>query len=295
MKKALIVGGGSIGAALSRLLEKGKSGTSVVVYDADSKRSTAKGTLAQEAADADAIFLCVPAAVIANVASEINKAGKKNPIVISLTKGIEPTGKKWVNQVLVGAFDDRAAILAGPMLSAELAKDLPTRAVLAGSPAAFDAAAALFKGSPLALEYSDDLAGVSALGVLKNVYSVGLGVADGLELGANYKGQFAALAFLEMRELLARFGGKPETAFSPAGLGDFLATGFSPHSKNRGAGNALAVNGVCELDSEGCRALPFVAGFLGADAARYRIFSAIAAAVSEPAKARELFAGLLAS
>jgi len=62
---------------------------------------------------------------------------------------------------------------------------------------------------------------------LKNIYALLLGMADGLGTTDNRKGYLTAKATNEMADIIEILGAKKETAFSVAGLGDLVATGFS--------------------------------------------------------------------
>ena len=86
--------------------------------------------------------------------------------------------------------------------------------------------------------------GVSLFGIFKNVYALSLGCSDGLEMGSNFRSCMALQAIKEMKALVKEYGGREETAFTCAGIADFLATGFSPHSRNYSYGFHHARNEV---------------------------------------------------
>jgi glycerol-3-phosphate dehydrogenase (NAD(P)+) len=100
-----------------------------------------------------------------------------------------------------------------------------------------------------------DMRGVALAGVLKNIYAIGLGIADGLQWGDNKKSRLVTQAIEEMAIIMQALGGKKESAFGGAGLGDLVATGYSPYSRNRRVGYELVKTRVCCLESEGSRAL----------------------------------------
>ena len=55
---------------------------------------------------------------------------------------------------------------------------------------------------------------VALAGVLKNIYAVALGVADGLDLSGNEKGWIAARAIREMREIAGALGADPDAVWA---------------------------------------------------------------------------------
>lgn len=158
----------------------------------------------------------------------------------------------------------RFALLHGPMLAEELMLGLPGAAVIgARDNRIFLLATDLFSGSMLKLEYSDDMHGVAFAGVLKNIYSLGMGMISALKFGSNFTGWYVSQATAEMGKILQQSGFKQETAYSAAGLGDLLATGMSPYSNNHQIGRELAETGTTTRKGEGFVSLPLLISKLG--------------------------------
>jgi glycerol-3-phosphate dehydrogenase (NAD(P)+) len=83
--------------------------------------------------------------------------------------------------------------------------------------------------------------GVELGGVLKNIYSIGLGIFDGQDIqSADFHSVYLAIALEEINRLGVAMGAKIETFLYLAGIGDLLATSLSEHSHNRGLGERLA-------------------------------------------------------
>jgi glycerol-3-phosphate dehydrogenase (NAD(P)+) len=93
---------------------------------------------------------------------------------------------------------------------------------------------------PFIIEFGEDLRSVAVSGVLKNIYALGLGIADGLDLGFNFKGILTNKSLEEMRMLFRQLGIGSDGLDSPAGIPDFFATGWSGESFNYRIGKALA-------------------------------------------------------
>jgi glycerol-3-phosphate dehydrogenase (NAD(P)+) len=92
--------------------------------------------------------------------------------------------------------------------------------------------------------------------VLKNIYAVALGVADGLGLSENEKGWIAAVAIKEMEDVAAFLKADPAVVLGAGGVGDLIATGYSEYSRNHGIGAEIARTGICKLQGEGIASLP---------------------------------------
>ena len=87
---------------------------------------------------------------------------------------------------------------------------------------------------------SEDTIGVELGGALKNIVTLGAGICDGLKIGNNLKGAFISIAFSEIVKLALSAGAQSVTISGLSGLGDTLASSYSPFSRNRLAGQYLA-------------------------------------------------------
>ncbi len=204
-------------------------------------------------------------------------------VVICPTKGIEEKTLKTSDEVLEDVFAGKAVVslLHGPMLAAEIMQNLPAFSVLAvPSQELFNRVAAVFSGSTLQLEYSSDVHGVALAGVLKNIYSIGLGMTSALALGSNFRGWFVKSALSEMAHIISGLGGKDATAYTSAGIADMVATGFSPYSRNCKVGQEIVQNGECVTVSEGGESLPQMIKLLQASSVNAPIVSLIAKIVA---------------
>ena len=86
---------------------------------------------------------------------------------------------------------------------------------------------------------SSDLVGLELCGTLKNILAIGVGIADGLNIGDNGKSTLITRGLAEIRRLGVAAGGEADTFYGLAGLGDIIATCSSPFSRNRYVGERL--------------------------------------------------------
>ena len=86
----------------------------------------------------------------------------------------------------------------------------------------------LFFQSSLRLYLSDDTIGSSIAGAIKNIIAIGAGISDGLKLGDNAKAGLITRGIEETRRIIEACGGKKETAFGLAGVGDMTLTCSTP-------------------------------------------------------------------
>lgn len=258
MEKVAIIGVGNFGAAMQHLMAASKK-CELTLWDADVAKVPGQKSLQETVQDATIVFLCVSSWSLREAAESLVPHIRQDTIIICPTKGIEDITLKTSDEVLQDVFHGKGIItlLHGPMLAAEIMQNLPAFSVLAAPDnEIFNRVDALFSDSALRLEYSSDVHGVALAGVLKNIYSIGLGMTSALALGSNFRGWFVQAALSEMAHVIQGLGGSRETAYSSAGIADMVATGFSPYSRNCKVGQEIVQNGECVTVSEGGESLP---------------------------------------
>ena len=126
---------------------------------------------------------------------------------------------------------------AGPAKAIEIARGVLTLMLFAGDDAAFCRDA--FGGDHMKVGVSDDIAGAEICSALKNAYATGMGLWDGL-VGKDAHDARAACftqAIDEMRRLTIAGGGRIETVYGAAGIGDLHVTAAA--GRNRAFGERV--------------------------------------------------------
>jgi len=164
-------------------------------------------------------------------------------LVVSLMKGVEVRSGLRMSEVLreVGGFsDERIAVVSGPNLALEIAREQPTAAVASSvSAATARSVASAATNSYFKTFVNDDVVGTEFGGVLKNLIAVAVGIADGVGYGENTKASIITRGLAEISAFAEAFGANPRTMSGLAGLGDLIATCESPLSRNNTAGRLL--------------------------------------------------------
>jgi glycerol-3-phosphate dehydrogenase (NAD(P)+) len=194
----------------------------------------------------------MPSVHARNIYSQALPHVSRETILVSATKGLEPSTHLRMSKVMAqvmaqvfaqaasASFSQRIAVLSGPSFAAEAARGEPTAVVLAAEDAAV--AAELqeeFAGPSFRLYTNDDVLGVELAGAMKNVMAIAAGACQGLGLGSNALAALITRGLAEMTRLAAALGAHPETLGGLAGLGDLVLTCTGSLSRNRFVGIEL--------------------------------------------------------
>jgi glycerol-3-phosphate dehydrogenase (NAD(P)+) len=260
--RVAVIGGGSWGTAFARLLARAGHDTLLVCRDQEQASAIAEHhrnprylydielpaeLRAAALDDADLageelVALAVPSRGFAATVAAIDGRLAPEPVLMSLTKGLDPPTHRRMSQILGElAPPERVAVLSGPNHAEEVARDYPTASVVAS--AAIELARSLqteLSTSRLRVYASGDVVGVELCAAAKNVMGLAAGISDGLGFGDNAKAAIITRGMAEMSRLGEAFGARQRTYAGMAGMGDLVATCTSRHSRNRRAGELLA-------------------------------------------------------
>ena len=186
---------------------------------------------------ADFALVVVPSVGITELLSELPRTLG----VVLCAKGLGPDGER-LTDVATGLGFPRVAVLSGPNHAEEIGRGLPAATVVASTDEALALRVQAALMTPTLRVYtSRDVPGVELGGVLKNVIALAAGLVDGLHLGDNAKSALMTRGLREMARYVASQGGQTDTVYGLSGLGDLVATATSRHSRNRAAGEAIAL------------------------------------------------------
>ena len=263
--RALVLGATSWGCTLA--LQLHRAGTEVVVLcrdDQEAQRLAAErenhrllpgiplpeaiGFVAHPASTGslDAVFLAVPLQRLRqNLPNLLALWPGALPPLVNAAKGLEVgtglRGSQIITQVLeeAGRFTPVVA-LSGPNIAREIALEQAAATVVAGQHQAVLTTVRSMLMTPAFRVYTnDDIVGVELGGALKNIIAIGAGIGDAINAGANGRAAFLTRGLAEIARLGVAQGGQPLTFVGLAGLGDLIATAFSPHSRNHYVGEQL--------------------------------------------------------
>jgi glycerol-3-phosphate dehydrogenase (NAD(P)+) len=192
---------------------------------------------------AEIVFLSVPSQSLRENLRIVRELVPADAIVVSLMKGIERGTGLRMSQVVEQELDidlDRVAVISGPNLALEIAKEQPTAAVVSSTSMETATQVAIAATNSYFRSFvNTDVIGTEFGGVLKNLIAVAIGIVDGVGYGENTKASIITRGLVEMTDFAVAYGARPETLAGLAGLGDLIATCESPLSRNNTAGRLL--------------------------------------------------------
>jgi len=203
----------------------------------------ATGSLAEACAGAGAVLWVVPVQFSRALLAELRPHFPARAPFVSASKGIEVETLERMDEIVgdeLGLEPGQFVALSGPSFAAEVARGLPSAAVLAGLDLeALRRLQERFSTTSFRFYTGTDVIGVELAGALKNVVAIAAGMAAGLELGANATAALLTRGLHEITRLGVRLGGREETFRGLAGMGDLVLTCTGSLSRNRTVGERL--------------------------------------------------------
>jgi len=279
-----IIGAGAIGQALGATLRR--AGQDVVFWDRDTSKSSVKD-LPDLAKAANVIILAIPSAGVRDVLGKLRASlSDSEHTVLTVAKGVD-AGFVTMDAVLREELGNKnqIGVLCGPMLAGELIANEGGYGTLAMSAPQPDIVAH-FRAGGLRLQSSAEIRAVAICSVLKNIYSLGLGVADALDVSMNTKAALTSRMLAEMQLVLAHLQLPTEVALQYCGLGDLLATGWGEASYNHRVGEEIGDDARTQPSGEGYNSLMEISSVL--ELSNFPIIGSLSHIILNKAPADEL-------
>ena len=261
MAKVAVIGAGSWGTALAKVLHTNGSQVTVwsiveaeiamlrerhehvdklpgVKLPEDMEFTT---DLKAAVEDKEYLILAVPSVFTRSTAKSMAPFVKAGQIIVCVAKGIEENTLMTLSDIVeeeVPAAE--VAVMCGPSHAEEVGVGLPTT-VVAGAKKrkVAEGVQDIFMNEVFRVYTSSDIIGIELGGALKNIIAFCAGVAAGIGLGDNTFAALITRGLAELSRLGVELGGQKETLYGLSGLGDLIVTCLSEHSRNRKAGKLI--------------------------------------------------------
>lgn len=191
----------------------------------------------------DVVLVVVPSAVVGDVARQIRERCRPPyPPIVTASKGLERATFRTMSQVISAVLPEATvAVLSGPTIAREIAEGRPAKLVLGCEDVhSLIQIAKALRSDRLHLDMTRDKVDVELCAAMKGVFAIGSGVIAGRKLGANTMGLLLTYGLKEIAGLAGFLKMSTDHVFGVAGLGDLVATCFSPDSRNYRLGELLA-------------------------------------------------------
>jgi len=276
MSYIAVIGGGSWGTTLAKLLAEKDYDTSLWVREDDLAREmkqtginslylpdiklpdtlAVSSDIAEVVRKARYIVNVVPTQFVRAVLETALPHLDKNEVFISASKGIEIGTNLTVSSIIREVTGCATAVLSGPSFSAEVSRKLPTAVTVACE----DYSLCLLLQEIFTTDYfrvytHHDVRGVELGGALKNIIALASGISEGLTLGNNARAALITRGLAEMTRLGVILGATENTFYGLSGLGDLVLTCNSRLSRNFTVGYRLGSGEKLREIIEGSRSV----------------------------------------
>jgi glycerol-3-phosphate dehydrogenase (NAD(P)+) len=256
-----VIGGGSWGTALAKLLADNGHEVRLWVRDPALARTLARerrnpiylpgiripdgvapgSDLVAIVADSEVVVSAVPSHATRQVIERAAGSLRPEALVVSTSKGIENDTLARMTEVLAeilpAGAEERMAVLSGPSFAIEVAQGLPTAVTAAATELDIaEQTRDLFANPRFRVYTSTDVVGVELGGAVKNIVAIAAGICDGLCYGHNARAALITRGIAEIARLGVALGGEPMTFMGLSGLGDLILTSTTDLSRNRSVG-----------------------------------------------------------
>lgn len=263
-KKVAVLGAGSFGTAIAKLLARN---VDVIMYSRRKEivkainethhhlgvdiptNIEASTDLKEIAANCTLLFPIVPSENFRSLMKDLAPFVRPYHIMIHGTKGfdigdlsMEELNSMDISRKQVSTMSEvisqetvvvRIGCLSGPNLASEIIDGQPTATVIGSRFEEVIKIGKLVLTSPKFHVFgTPDLLGAELAGALKNTIAIGSGILRGIGLGKNIQSMLITRGLIEMVHFGKAMGASSEAFFGTAGIGDLVATATSKDSRN---------------------------------------------------------------
>ncbi len=265
MDKFLVLGGGSWGTALVKILlenpsinvdwwvrqaevseyinQHGSNPKYLRSVKLDTHRLRVSSNLLPLIRANENLILVTPSAFVYDLLHPIDQSEFEGKKIVSAVKGVVPQTKQILGDYL---FSDKAikeddfGVITGPCHAEEVAQERLSYLTFASTNQDFaDRMCQTLNCDYIITNPSADIYGTEITAVLKNVYAIAAGMCHSLGYGDNFLAVLVSNAIREIKRFIAAVHPIDRDTDGSAYLGDLLVTAYSQYSRNRTFGAML--------------------------------------------------------
>ena len=266
--KIAIIGSGAFGIALSHVFIKNTSNISMwtvpneydelIKYRTNNKvleevkldnRIKISTNIQDVIKDADIIVIAIPVKFIESTIKEISKYITDKQHICIASKGIIQESCMFSYSVIQKyVVTNKISVIAGGTFAIDMANEQPMGLTIASNnEETVKITESALTNNFITCEVSNDVIGIEILGAIKNILAIAMGILEGLNTVESTKYTFMTKSINDISNIICLLGGKKETIFTYAGIGDIILTCSSVKSRNFTLGKMLG-NGTNKED-----------------------------------------------
>ena len=259
MNKCLVIGAGAWGTAIAQVLAKNKISTYLWARDhkvsreinishinqkyfpnktLNSKLKSISGSIPVNSFKF--VFYVLPSSAFEVFCKKYLQDAKIQNFIIC-SKGLTESGHYLSHQAKLLLNIKNLYFFSGPSFADEVIQGKPTAMSICGNKE-LTKVGSLFVHSNIRIYYSSNIQTIEFLGVIKNIYAIGAGIIDGLDLGYNARASYITRCIHEIKFALRIYKYNSNQILSMAGIGDLILTCSSNKSRNYKFGYKFITN-----------------------------------------------------
>lgn len=188
------------------------------------------------------LIFAIPSAFLTRELAKLT-VSLENKIIFSAIKGIVPETGLIVGEHFHKMYAipfENIGVITGPCHAEEVALErLSYLTIACKDEIKAEDLSRSIESDYIKTKTSDDIIGTEYAAVLKNIYAIAAGIANGLGYGDNFQAVLMSNAIREMKRFIKNVYQMKRNINNSAYLGDLLVTGYSTFSRNRMFGNMI--------------------------------------------------------
>lgn len=188
------------------------------------------------------ILVAAPSAYLKKFLEDLTEP-LEGKFILSATKGIVPDELITITEYFNRTYNlpySNIGVISGPSHAEEVSENkLSYLTVACKAEENAKLIGEMFATSNVRISYSEDIYGIEYAGILKNIYALASGLANGLGYGDNFRAVLTAASAKELTRFINESYPFERDTMDPAYLGDLLVTSYSSFSRNRRLGKLI--------------------------------------------------------
>lgn len=252
-KKISVLGGGSWGTALSCIVTRSigycllytieKEVVNEICNQHTNSRylgkiqlpNTLKATLnIRDIISSDIIIIAVPSSNFTKILKDLKSAGlNTKTVVIIATKGMCENPIQLLSEYIESMLNNSFCFISGPSFAQEVVENKFTAVTISSKDINLALeVAGILSTDQLAVSITDDIITIQIASLVKNIVAIKSGMMEAEGHSENARAWLVSMGLNEIKLISTTLGGKVESLFLPAVVGDLVLTSYSKKSRN---------------------------------------------------------------